>query len=155
MSNPTAQPAADASAAKPAGGGRSLGTKLKIAGFILGVVTAEWVVAYLYLPSSAPAAAPAAPAAHEGEHGEHASEHADAGKHESGGHGAASAAKSAPRGVQQEVDLGEFTVTAYQPVSSSTLFISFHLYGSVSTSMATSWPSGWKTTSIRSATTLS
>ena len=31
----------------------------------------------------------------------------------------------------QEVDLGEFQVTAYQPVSSSTLFISFHLYGSV------------------------
>ena len=38
--------------------------------------------------------------------------------------------KSSGRGVQQEVDLGEFTVTAYQPVSSSTLFISFHLYGS-------------------------
>ena len=32
---------------------------------------------------------------------------------------------------RQEADLGEFTVTAYQPVSSSTLFISFHLYGSV------------------------
>lgn len=155
MSNPTAQPASDASAAKPTSSGRSLGMKLKIAGFILGVVAAEWVVAYLYLPSAAPAAAPAAPAPHEGEHGEHgehASEHADAGKsHEAGGGHGTAAPKSSGRGVQQEVDLGEFTVTAYQPVSSSTLFISFHLYGMLWTSTATSWPSGSTTTSTRSA----
>jgi flagellar FliL protein len=30
---------------------------------------------------------------------------------------------------QVEIDLGEYTVTAYQPVSSTTMRISFHLYG--------------------------
>ena len=134
MSNQPAQPAPEAAAAKTASGGRGLGMKLKIAGFILGVVAIEWVVAYLYLPSAAPAATPAAPAANEGEH---EAEPADAGKsHDSHGHGSShgsgheSAPKSSGHGVQTEVDLGEFTVTAYQPVSSSTLFISFHLYGS-------------------------
>jgi flagellar basal body-associated protein FliL len=132
MSNQAAQPAPEASAPKAASSGRSMGMKLKIAGFILGVVAVEWVVAYLYLPSAAPAATTAAPAADHEDH--HEAEPADAGKsHESSGHhgsGHDSAPKSTSRGVQQEVDLGEFTVTAYQPVSSSTLFISFHLYGS-------------------------
>ena len=55
---------------------------------------------------------------------------------ESGHHGvseglASHAGSTKSHGSTQEVDLGEFTVTAYQPVSSSTLFISFHLYGSV------------------------
>ncbi len=58
-----------------------------------------------------------------------AAEQAPAGEH-GGGHGKA-AKDGAHHGDQQEVDLGEFTVTAYQPVSNSTLFISFHLYGSV------------------------
>jgi hypothetical protein len=134
MSNPAAPGAPEASATKPTSSGRSLSMKLKIAGFILGVVAAEWVVAYFYLPSAAPAAAtPAAPPA--GHEGDQAAEPADAGKsHEASNHGSAhgGGSKSAGRGVQQEVDLGEFTVTAYQPVSSSTLFISFHLYGSAS-----------------------
>ena len=128
MSIPAAQPAPEASDTKPAPSGRALSMKLKIAGFILGVVATEWVVAYLYLPSAAPAATtPTAPSA------AHDAEPADAGKPDessshAAGHGGGS--KTAAHGVQQEVDLGEFTVTAYQPVSSSTLFISFHLYGS-------------------------
>jgi flagellar FliL protein len=32
---------------------------------------------------------------------------------------------------RKEVDLGEFSVTSFQPVSSSTLSINFHLYGAV------------------------
>ncbi len=44
---------------------------------------------------------------------------------------ASHAGSTKSHGSMQEVDLGEFDVTAYQPVSSSTLFISFHLYGSV------------------------
>jgi flagellar FliL protein len=44
---------------------------------------------------------------------------------------ASHAGSTKSHGSMHEVDLGEFTVTAYQPVSSSTLFISFHLYGSV------------------------
>ncbi len=34
---------------------------------------------------------------------------------------------------QVEVDLGEFAVTSYQPVSNTTLRIDFHLYGTVAT----------------------
>ncbi len=99
----------------------------------------EWVVAYVYLPSAAPGAA--TPVPHGGDRHEHSSEadSADAAKqhesgdHAAGGHGAGhpEGSKGSNRGMQQEADLGEFTVTAYQPVSSSTLFISFHLYGSV------------------------
>jgi flagellar basal body-associated protein FliL len=105
--------------AKKAGG---MSGKLKIAGIILGVIILEWLVAYMYLPGSshtADAETATAEAAHEDSHsGEH------------GGHGKA-AKDAGHRGDQEEIDLGEFTVTAYQPVSNSTLFISFHLYGSI------------------------
>jgi len=112
--------------------GRVLGPKLKIAAFILGVAAIEWVVAYFYLPSVAPgnttaAEKPAAESAHESD----APAEADS-EHHGVSEGLAShAGTTKSHGSMQEVDLGEFTVTAYQPVSSSTLFISFHLYGSV------------------------
>jgi len=58
--------------------------------------------------------------------------------HDKGGHGgghdkgaAEKPAKSASFSDHEEVDLGEFTVTGYQPVSNATLFISFHLYGTI------------------------
>jgi flagellar basal body-associated protein FliL len=72
-------------------------------------------------------------------HGAHAKkadkdEHAKGDKPH-GGHGekadGAAPAASKPHGEQAEVDLGEFTVTVYQHASSSTQFISFHLYGTV------------------------
>ncbi|HTU24072.1 MAG TPA: flagellar basal body-associated FliL family protein [Pirellulales bacterium] len=115
-----------------ASSGRVLGPKLKIAAFILGVAAIEWVVAYFYLPAAAPATTaqaekPAAEAAHEAEApAEHEAEH-----HAGAENLASHAGTTKPHGSMHEVDLGEFTVTAYQPVSSSTLFISFHLYGSV------------------------
>lgn len=109
--------------AKKAGG---MAGKIKIAVIILVVVVVEWLVAYMYLPGTPhpadPDAAAAEPAAHEESHG------SDHGGH--GGHGKA-AKETVHHGDQEEVDLGEFTVTAYQPVSNSTLFISFHLYGSI------------------------
>ena len=112
--------------------GRVLGPKLKIAAFILGVAAIEWVVAYFYLPSVAPATntapdKPAAETAHEAE----APAEADSDHHAVPEGLASHAGSTKSHGSMQEVDLGEFTVTAYQPVSSSTLFISFHLYGSV------------------------
>jgi Flagellar basal body-associated protein FliL len=112
--------------------GRVLGPKLKIAAFILGVAAIEWVVAYFYLPSVAPGTntapeKPAVEAAHDAEPpAEGESEH-----HAVPEGLASHAGSTKSHGSMQEVDLGEFTVTAYQPVSSSTLFISFHLYGSV------------------------
>jgi hypothetical protein len=58
--------------------------------------------------------------------------------HDKGGHGgghgkeaAEKPAKTSSYSDQEEVDLGEFTVTGYQPVSNATLFISFHLYGTI------------------------
>lgn len=58
--------------------------------------------------------------------------------HDKGGHGGGhdkaateKPAKSSSYSDQEEVDLGEFTVTGYQPVSNATLFISFHLYGTI------------------------
>ena len=111
-----------------------IGPKLKIAAFILGVAAVEWVVAYVYLPSVAPATPPTAEKhASEETHEEEASAEDD-GQHEK--HGvpealASHAGSTKSHGSMQEVDLGEFQVTAYQPVSSSTLFISFHLFGSI------------------------
>jgi flagellar FliL protein len=112
--------------------GRAVGPKLKIAAFILGVAAIEWVVAYFYLPSVAPGGSPTPekPAAE-------ASLEADTPAEPEADHHAVSeglashAGSTKSHGSMHEVDLGEFTVTAYQPVSSSTLFISFHLYGSV------------------------
>lgn len=129
-STPDAMPAAKPSA-------RVLGPKLKIAAFILGVAAIEWVVAYLYLPSLAPATAtpekPATEVAHEAHEAEAPAETEAGASHHGVSEGLAShAGTTKSHGSTQEVDLGEFTVTAYQPVSSSTLFISFHLYGSVS-----------------------
>lgn len=113
-----------ADGAKKSGG---MSAKIKIAGIILAVVIVEWLVAYMYLPGSprpAEGEAPAAEPAHEESHGGggHGGGHGDHGK---------AAKETVHHGDQEEVDLGEFTVTAYQPVSNSTLFISFHLYGSV------------------------
>lgn len=111
--------------AKKSGG---MSGKIKIAGIVLAVIIVEWLVAYMYLPGSSHPVDPeaAAEAAHEeshaSDHGGHGGDH--------GGHGKA-AKETGHHGDQEEVDLGEFTVTAYQPVSNSTLFISFHLYGSV------------------------
>jgi flagellar FliL protein len=109
---------------------RSMSGKIKIAAIILAVVVVEWLVAYLYLPGSSSAAHSSEA---EGAPSEVAHEDAHAAEH-GGGHGGShgkAAKETGHHGDQQEVDLGEFTVTAYQPVSNSTLFISFHLYGSV------------------------
>jgi hypothetical protein len=64
---------------------------------------------------------------------------ADKGGHgkSEGGHGAKHDAHAKPMAAskpmtdQAEVDLGNFTVTVYQHATSSTQFISFHLYGTV------------------------
>ncbi len=139
MSNPAAQPAADASATKPTSGGKSLGTKLKIAGFILGVVAAEWVVAYLYLPSSAPAAAPAAPAGSR-RRARRPCQRARrcwqtrVGRPRVG----CRPAKSTPRARSRRSTWANSRSRPTSPSPARRLFISFHLYGSAWTSTATS-----------------
>lgn len=67
-------------------------------------------------------------------HGEKAaSGHGDSG-HGGGGHGAhgaAAAARPAPRGEYVEVDLGKYSVMAFQPGANAMRVIEFHLYGTI------------------------
>lgn len=150
-----AAPETTAPAKKP------LSAKLKIPGIILGIVVLEWLLAFLLMPDAAPTPplAPAIAASVEeatateeqGDHGDAAASHAapepaenahGAEKHDDhgdghdkaakGGHGDASTSKAASRHSDaEEVDLGNFTVSGFQPASNSTLFITFHLYGTV------------------------
>jgi flagellar basal body-associated protein FliL len=128
MSKPS--PASDDGSAKS---GKSMMTKLKIGGFILAVVVVEWLVAYMYLPGAAQSGH-AADDAHDESPAEHASSDSHGGHGGHGGHGAAHGKGKEGGGShseQQEVDLGEYTVTGFQPVSNTTLFVSFHLYGTI------------------------
>jgi len=98
-------------------GGTSILAKVKILVFLALVIAAECFLAWLYLPSASKTAemagvalgaeAPAEPAADQGQ-------------------------SSTPEDDLTgwlEVDLGEFTVMSYQPVSGSTLRVYFHLWG--------------------------
>jgi flagellar basal body-associated protein FliL len=145
------------SAAPPA---RSLMSKLKIVGFIVAVIVGEWVVALLLMPSSAKAPQPTESDSAQEEESTKGDEPAADQKagHEKGksqGHEKADKKEGHDKGKkeghdkgkkeghdkgekkegshaeQEEVSLGQFTVTAYQPVSSTTLFISFHLYATI------------------------
>lgn len=99
--------------------GRSLMARLAVLLLVVVVVVVECVVAWLCLPSSSETAAMAgvvpksASAAKKGE---------EAAKADEG--------EANPYG---EVDLGEFSVTVYQPAASTTLRIDFKLFGSVPT----------------------
>jgi flagellar FliL protein len=89
--------------------------KIKILLFVALVIGAECTVVYWYLPSAAESAALAGSAVEKKGDAKTALKH-DAEKDQNS---------------QVEVDLGEFNVTAYQPVSNTTLRIDFHLYGTV------------------------
>ncbi len=131
MGKQATTPAADHGASGAGKAPSKLSGKLKIAGIILAVVIVEWLLASFYMPGSA-STTPAAGAEAAASEAEHAAEPAAAAHEEHGGHGKAAAKEAVVHhGDQQEVDLGEFTVTAYQPVSNSTLFFSFHLYGTI------------------------
>jgi flagellar FliL protein len=135
----------------------SLVSKLKVPAIILAVVAVEWGLALTIMPSAAPTppVASALAAAEHGEEVEHAEEaHAaesshgdkaeakDHGKAKANDHGAHEGDRGDSHGSQastagprlsdaEEVDLGNFTVSGFQPASNSTLFVSFHLFGTV------------------------
>ena len=106
-----------------AAAGRGLVRKLLPVVIVVAVVAAECLVAYFYLPTASQTEAlahavvhgpgPAKPAAEEKHDPKHGEE------------------KKEPKPDLVEVDLGEFTVTAFQPGSNSTLRIALHLYGTV------------------------
>jgi len=130
------QAAAPEAGAKPAAGG-SLVTKLLIVVFVVVVVAVECGMAYMMLPTRDQTLALLGGA--EGGTGEAESGKADRakashGKSEHGKKGHGDKDKGQESGEQAEVDLGEFTVTAFRPASNSTLRIAFHLYGIVQAS---------------------
>jgi flagellar basal body-associated protein FliL len=116
LPNPTEEAAAAAEAPAAAPKSSLLG-KIKILLFVAAIIAAECSVAYLYLPSAADTAALASTAAGVHPKAEAAAE-------------AAEEPESQPAD-QVEVDLGNYTVTAFQPVSNTTLHITFRLYGTV------------------------
>ncbi len=93
----------------------SLLGKIKILLFVALVIALECAAAYWYLPSATESALLAGVAEEKKEESKTSREQ-EAGKKQND---------------QVEVDLGEFSVTAYQPVSNTTLRIDFHLYGTI------------------------
>jgi flagellar FliL protein len=131
MSTATASPPAASADAAPAGKKSGWFWKAVVLGLILAVIGAECLFAFVYVTmatekSAHPeAAAPAKPAKHEDAHGEkQEKEHGKAGEH--GGHGEAGSV-----GEEQEIDMGEYSLTAFQPAANTTLLINFHLYGTI------------------------
>jgi flagellar FliL protein len=99
------------------GGAKSVLAKAKLLVFAGVVVVVECVIAYLYLPSAAESSVAAA--------ADTASEIDPEALLE------VTADEQAPAVEQVEVDLGEYSVTSYQPRSNTTLRIDFHLYGTI------------------------
>lgn len=91
--------------------------KLKLLAFAVLVVLAECVVAYLYIPTGPGPAAAAAVAMAESPPGQTSFESAGPPQED--------------REDLVEVDLGEFAVTSFQPLSGTTIRIDFHLFATV------------------------
>jgi hypothetical protein len=158
--SPAESPSADSSA--NAGGMSKVG--LIVACLVLATTVAECVAAFLYLPGAAPPAvagmeddmADEPASAHaKPDDSHHGADKAKDGKHKADKSGGDSKHKANKHGDDkltegeaklmaglsrkllgdtQEMDLGEFRVTAYQPVSNTTLRLDFHIYGAVFTS---------------------
>ncbi|MFZ5832842.1 MAG: hypothetical protein ACOY3P_22375 [Planctomycetota bacterium] len=100
----------------------SMLSKIIIVLMLIAVVAAECILAQLFLPSASEVAAVAGAGASAASHGAETTVGPLVALDEEGAVDGAN---------QTEVDLGEFSVTAYQPVSNTTLRIDFHLYGTV------------------------
>jgi len=119
--NDTLQIDDPAAAAEPADspGRFSLLAKLKVLLFVAGLIVVECLIAYLWLPDSAETAAMASAALQaKARETDLLEQQPDA-------------ANDQQLADQIEVDLGEFSVTSFQPVSNTTLRIDFHLFGTV------------------------
>ncbi|HEX3998317.1 MAG TPA: flagellar basal body-associated FliL family protein [Pirellulales bacterium] len=107
---------ATSNAAGAEAGGKKL-SKGKIIGFVGGIVLLQCVLAWLYLPGSAAKAEAKKEAA---AHADDKDKDKDSDPTATDGHG-----------ENREVDLGKFSLTAFDPNSNTTLLIDFHLYGTV------------------------
>jgi hypothetical protein len=99
------------------GRGASILSKLYVVGFLGAVVVMECAIAYLYIPTASETAAMAGVAPVAGPESD------------------ASFVMDQPDDTdledQLEVDLGEFSLTAFQPLTDTTLRIDFRLYGTI------------------------
>lgn len=120
------------------GGGRKrLVKRLLVVLAVLAIVAIECLVAYCYLPSTATAeqadhagaahSPPPAPAPKEESHGD-----SHGGGHDEG-HGDEHGGGHAITEDVMEVELGEFTITAFQPASAMTIRIECHVFGTIAT----------------------
>ena len=100
-------------------GKSSLLARLKVLMFVALVIVVECLLAYLLLPNAEKSAAMASAAMEPSSQTELIDENVD------------SEDDKKDMIDQIEVDLGEFSVTSYQPVSATTLRIDFHLYGTI------------------------
>jgi hypothetical protein len=118
------------------------------------VLIGQGVIAFLFLPSAAEVAAVAhggtpegdadaeehAEEPAEGGHGEEAAAHGEEDGHGGGhgeeAHGEGDAEHAADPNATTEVDLGGFKITVFQPAANTTLFVDFHLSGTVKASQA-------------------
>ena len=91
-------------------GGSKLMSKLKVGIILAVIVIAQCAVAYMYLPSGSEATA-SETSAEQDHHGPTDDHHAVT--------------------AEREVDLGQFSLSALNPASNTTLLIDFHLYATV------------------------
>lgn len=134
MSATTVSPAAAGTESAPSGKKSGWFWKAVVLGLILAVIGAECLFAFVYVTMATEKSgrqeevAPAKPVKHDSHHGESAEkEHGAATEHgKDSGHGEAEGA-----GDELEIDMGEYSLTAFQPASSTTLLINFHLYGTI------------------------
>jgi len=124
----------DAHAAPEAPAGHKPLSKVEIAGFLLVVIIAQVVLAIMFIPKSTTTAA--TPAATDKDHGkDHGKEEKGKDDKKKGEHGDAHGAageKDAHGAAQedyQEVNLGKFSLTSFDPHANTTLLIEFQLYG--------------------------
>ena len=113
MADTAATPASDnpeASAKSP------MVTVAKIGAFVVVILTVEALIAFLFIPSAGDVSAMA---------------EAQYGSSDADDDPVAQLADDQSDEVTVEVDLEDYSVTAYQPLSNTTLRIDFHLYGTV------------------------
>ncbi len=130
----------------------STGAKLKLLLLLVGLVIVECVVAYLFIPASPEAAASATPSHAAKESGPAQEDHKTKQQHhkaKTNGHSPKNEAPLPPipidaeHGDQVEVDLGQFSVTAFQPATNTTLRIDFHLWGTVISAEQGAFQAAW------------
>jgi flagellar basal body-associated protein FliL len=109
-----AEPASSPAAGTAEAGGKKFFSKGKIIGLVGAIVLLQCVLAYLYLPGGDSAA--------KAEAKKEAAAHADDKDKDASGDAHAE---------NREIDLGKFSLTAFDPNSNTTLLIDFHLYGTV------------------------